>query len=294
MTAKTLERRVRAEVMRAGVPREVVEKDYAIGYVLAGMYALPALRGRLIFKGGTALRKAYFPDYRFSEDLDFTALPGNDDLEPLIQEAVARSEKALQEQGAFGISATRYPTREPHPDGQHAFRIHVQFPWQRRASCSLKVEITMDEPVLADVMQLQLMHGYGETLDCTMSCYALEEVVAEKLRALLQTRACLAQRGWARPRARDYYDLWQLLCEHPQTVDLDGAARIVPAKCEVRRISFKGPDDFFDESVVQRARLDWWEGLRRMVADPPEFDACLRELRPPVSALVKRALSPAG
>ena len=74
----------------------------------------------------------------------------------------------------------------------------------------------------------------------------------------------------------------------------DGAARIVPAKCAVRRVSFKGPDDFFDESVVQRARLDWQEGLRRMVADPPELDACLRDLRPPVSALVKRALSPAG
>jgi predicted nucleotidyltransferase component of viral defense system len=294
LMAKTLERRVRAEVMRAGVPREVIEKDYAIGYVLAGMYGLPALGRRLVFKGGTALRKAHFPDYRFSEDLDFTALPGSDDLEPLIKEAAARAEKALQEQGDFGVSVTRYPTREPHPDGQHAFRIHVQFPWQRRMSCSLKVEISMDEPVLAEVVQLPLLHGYGETLDCTMGCYALEEVVAEKLRALLQTRARLAERGWARPRARDFYDLWQLLCARPEAVDVDGAARIVPAKCEVRRVSFAGPDDFFDESVLQRARLDWREGLRRMVADPPEFEVCLLDLRPPVSALVKRALSPAG
>ena len=117
MTTETLERRVRAEVLRAGVPREVIEKDNAIGYVLAGMYGLPALGRRLVFKGGTALRKAYFPDYRFSEDLDFTALPGSDDLEPLIKEAAARVEKALQGQGDFGISVTRYPTREPHPTG---------------------------------------------------------------------------------------------------------------------------------------------------------------------------------
>ncbi|MBW6474015.1 MAG: nucleotidyl transferase AbiEii/AbiGii toxin family protein [Anaerolineaceae bacterium] len=28
----------------------------------------------LVFKGGTCLRKCYFPDYRFSENLDFTAI----------------------------------------------------------------------------------------------------------------------------------------------------------------------------------------------------------------------------
>ena len=30
------------------------------------------LRDKLAFKGGTALKRAYYPDYRFSEDLDFT------------------------------------------------------------------------------------------------------------------------------------------------------------------------------------------------------------------------------
>jgi len=291
---ETLDRRVRAEVMRSGVSREVVEKDYAIGHVLFGMYGLPALTRRLVFKGGTALRKAHFQDYRFSEDLDFTALAGSDDLEPLIREAAVRAEQALQEQGAFGVSVSRYPTRGPHPDGQQAFRVHVQFPWQRRASCSLKVEITTDEPLLAEMVHLPLVHEYGETLDCTMGCYALEEVVAEKLRALLQMRARLTERGWARPRARDYYDLWQLLCVRRGTVDVDGAAQMLPAKCDVRKVSFEGPDDFFDERVVQRARLDWQEGLRRMVADPPDFDPCLRDLREPVGALVDRALSSAG
>lgn len=79
--AESLERRLRAEVARSGVPRDVVEKDYAIGYVLAGVCAVPSVRDRLVFKGGTALRKLYFADYRFSEDLDFTALPGSGDLE---------------------------------------------------------------------------------------------------------------------------------------------------------------------------------------------------------------------
>jgi len=206
-----LERRIRAETSRSGVPRDVVEKDYAIGYVLAGVCAVPDLNSRLVFKGGTALRKAYFKDYRFSADLDFTALPGSGDLESLVQEAAFCAADALQQQGDFAVSMDRYPVRDPHPGGREAFRAHVRFPWQRRALCSLKVEITVDEPVLGEIVQLPLAHGYDEPLSSIIGCYSLDEVVADKLRALLQTRASLATRGWARPRSRDYYDLWQIL-----------------------------------------------------------------------------------
>jgi hypothetical protein len=50
----------------------VVERDYVLSWVLAGLYRQSALAKGLVFKGGTALRKCYFPDYRFSADLDFT------------------------------------------------------------------------------------------------------------------------------------------------------------------------------------------------------------------------------
>ncbi len=57
---------------RAGVRVELQERDYALGWFLLGLAQTPALVRALVFKGGTALRKTYFPDYRFSEDLDFT------------------------------------------------------------------------------------------------------------------------------------------------------------------------------------------------------------------------------
>ncbi len=50
----------------------VVEKDYALGWLLAGLSAHPALAESWIFKGGTCLKKCFFETYRFSEDLDFT------------------------------------------------------------------------------------------------------------------------------------------------------------------------------------------------------------------------------
>lgn len=50
----------------------VVEKDYALGWFLAGISAHPVIGPRWVFKGGTCLKKCYFETYRFSEDLDFT------------------------------------------------------------------------------------------------------------------------------------------------------------------------------------------------------------------------------
>ena len=51
---------------------QIVEKDYALGWILAGIYQHEALAQDWIFKGDTCLKKCFFETYRFSEDLDFT------------------------------------------------------------------------------------------------------------------------------------------------------------------------------------------------------------------------------
>lgn len=50
-------------------PQPVLEKGYALSYLLVGIAAVSALRESLVFKGGISLRKVYFPGYRFSEGL---------------------------------------------------------------------------------------------------------------------------------------------------------------------------------------------------------------------------------
>src|ERR1035437_5723856 len=64
----------------------VIEKDYMLGWLLAGIAQHEALSQTWIFKGGTCLRKCYYETYRFSEDLDFTATGGGtEDPSTLIQ-----------------------------------------------------------------------------------------------------------------------------------------------------------------------------------------------------------------
>jgi len=58
-----------------------------------------------------------------------------------------------------------------------------------------QTRIPHGEPVLLPPLSKRLFHDYEEPLDATLLCYALEEIIAEKLRALLQTHRNLIERG---------------------------------------------------------------------------------------------------
>ena len=58
---------------RSGLGDKTIEKDYVLTWVLLAI-AASRLNDILVFKGGTAIKKMYIPDYRFSEDLDFTLM----------------------------------------------------------------------------------------------------------------------------------------------------------------------------------------------------------------------------
>jgi predicted nucleotidyltransferase component of viral defense system len=288
VTASPLEGRFRRESRQNGVPRDVIEKDFVLLYVLAGIAGVEHLASSLVFKGGTALRKCYFADYRYSEDLDFTAVDtsGAEALETALENAVAVSRELLQTVGAFDAEVDRYLQRGEHPDGQQAFRVHIRLPWQPRPMCSVKIEVTFEEPVLLESVVLPLIRGPEAVPDSVLSCYALEEIVAEKLRALLQTKAHIDRHGWARPRSRDYFDLWQLLVHRDVAIDRAVVGELLPRKCAVRGVGYAGAADFFAAEVIDRARADWNTDLPRLAGRVADFDACLRDLRVPVEKIV--------
>ena len=186
------------------VPIDAVEFDYGLSYVLAATYAQANLRESLVFKGGTALHKAYFPDYRFSVDLDFTALggPRGDKLERTVESVARDVEQMLSEYGPFAVTSTRRTERSAHPSGQEAFVVQIQFPWHRSPQRSIKIEITVDEPVALEPEIHPLLHPYGEALEVHLPVYRLEEIVAEKLRTPLQAQKRVDEGSWARNCAR--------------------------------------------------------------------------------------------
>ena len=87
----------------------IVEKDYVLGWILAGINAHEELTESWVFKGGTCLKKCYFETYRFSEDLDFT-LRNEDHLdEEFLQPVFGRSHRLGD--GTIGTEHSRRPAR---------------------------------------------------------------------------------------------------------------------------------------------------------------------------------------
>jgi predicted nucleotidyltransferase component of viral defense system len=211
---KPLRARLDTARRQNGMPWEVLERDYLLSWLLAGIGQIAPLRETLVFKGGTALKKCYFGDYRFSEDLDFSGLPGvptGKAMEEAVREATRVANRLLNEYAPATLTCERYTEKEPHPGGQEAFAIRAQFSWQKQPQTRVIIETAVDEPVLRPTPQRLMLHEYGEPLQIPVVVYGLEEIVAEKLRAILQHIEKLESRGWSRSRARDYYDLWRVL-----------------------------------------------------------------------------------
>ena len=278
---RPLRLRIQEAARQYGVPQNLIEKDYALTYALAGLASHPDLGDTLLFKGGTALKKVFFGDYRFSEDLDFSArsAPKDRELESAIHQAVQHAAELLSEHGPFSVEAVRRAEQEPHPAGQDAFLVRVQFPWHPRPLCQIKVEITHDELVVLTPRKRTLIHGYDEDLHQRVSCYQLEEIVAEKLRALLHTHQRIVARGWGRQHARDYYDLWRILDTFFDTLDAQDIRRALTAKAQHRQLSFVDVNDFFTDELVTTARVQWEGSLRPVVTQLPDCDSALERLR---------------
>jgi predicted nucleotidyltransferase component of viral defense system len=85
-----------------GLQPRVVEKDYILGWVLAGIARDEELSRAWLFKGGTCLKKCFFETYRFSEDLDFTVIePAQLDSDFLCQSARKRDPRSACKRHPF-------------------------------------------------------------------------------------------------------------------------------------------------------------------------------------------------
>ena len=286
---KPLRTRLQEARKRLGVPWEVLERDYLLSWILAGIENVDELRDTLVFKGGTALKKCYFGDYRFSQDLDYSGLPGapkGDAMEQAIRQACSATVQLLDAYAPVEIECERYVERAPHPAGQEAFTIRGRLPWHRRPSTRVMVEISMDEEVVKPVQEREIIHEYGEPIEARVKVYALEEIIGEKLRAILQHVEKLKQRGWGRSRARDYYDLWRILKAYRDDLDLSGFPGFLKRKCEVRGVGFDRPDDFFQDRMISYVKETWNQWLEPLVPDLPAFDTVVGELRPQIESIV--------
>lgn len=246
------------------IPEAVIERDYVLAWFLTGLAQHP-LRNVLAFKGGTALRRCWFEDYRFSEDLDFTIIKPTslDDILDGLQEIFARVHNAC----GLMIEFDRHD-RHGHQNS-HTFYLRYQGPLP--APNDVKVDITVNEALCFELQDRPIYRTYDEFSDLpdglTVKTYAIEEIAVEKLVALSDR---------ARNEPRDLYDLWHLL----NSCDLRIAElrREIETKLAFRQRQLHG----FEQAIAkkqERLKRIWSTRLAHQVARLPMFDDVFREVQ---------------
>lgn len=267
---------------KTGLPWEVVERDYLLSWILYGISQNSLLYQTLIFKGGTALKKCYFGEYRFSEDLDFTGInnvPTGHAMQKAIKEACEQASAQLNFYAPIEIICKPHLEQNPHPRGQEAFDIYSRFSWHRQPQVHIMVEITIDEPLLKPAIPRAILHEYEESINGQIMTYQLEEIIAEKLRSILQHLQTLERRGWARSRARDYYDLWRIFDTYQDQLNFSEFKILLQKKCQVRDVSFLDHNSFFHPTLLSTIEKTWEQWLAPLVPNLPPYEIVINELR---------------
>lgn len=251
------------------IPESVLERDYCIAWFLIGLSQVPSLRNKLIFKGGTALRRCHFPEYRFSADLDFTL------LKPISFEQIKRDLGSVYDIVKQAANITfRFSRHDltPHQNS-HTFYLHYEGPLPVTTTAKeIKVDITISERVFYPPEELEVLRSCDEFTDFPSGkkilVYSLLEIAAEKTLALLDP---------ARTEPRDLYDLWYLT-DQKNAIVLSDCLPAIHAKLTHRS---KKLDAVRGEFSKKEARLKktWDSRLAAQMASLPKFDQVYRTVK---------------
>lgn len=250
------EEEIRRTARRKNLNVGLTEKDYVIEWLLKGIYE-SNIKDNLIFKGGTAIKKVYFPEsWRFSHDLDFTALYlDSENIKNQLKEIFNDIEKK---------SLIKLEFKSFHATSGSII-ANVQFSGPLNAKNRIRVDITLDEKVITKSVLKVIDSQYPDIGRYNIRVYSLEEILIEKIRSILQ-----------RGKSRDYYDVWMLL--KVEKFDLEELRKLLIEKCQFRGIEFN-PELIFNENKLNEAKRFWEVGLKDLVKELPDFDFVINELK---------------
>lgn len=177
------------------VPPEVIEKDFLIELILFYLSKDKLLKDNLIFRGGTSLRKIYYPDYRYSEDLDFVL----EHLEDIRQYEKAFEELLLRINKDYPFQLKQHA--EYH-DGRWQAFVNYDIISEIRGNKELKIDVCLEQ-IIPDFRKREILFSYPgfEKAESSIYTYDLESIISEKVGRILDVVN----------EARDIYDLWYLL-----------------------------------------------------------------------------------
>jgi len=274
-----LQKEIASIAAQKGVVKSTIDKDWALGHFVDAIFSIPELRQKLILKGGTCLKKCYIPDYRFSEDLDFTSIDKDfkltrkhlNDITALLEKRVEmpthiESLKELKYKDQLtGYEAIIRFWGSDHPRNVSPPPSHC---WQAKVT----IEIILYELVLFSVSNRDVIHNYSDKLTgnaLQVPCYCIEEVLAEKMRSLIQ-------RSYTAPR--DFYDIWYL-SKHFPGLGYKSVVDVFHKKLAFKGHTFSGIEQLINPENDKRLAAAWKNSLVHQIPEElPDYENVKNEL----------------
>jgi hypothetical protein len=248
------------------IPEAVLERDYCLAWFLVGL-SRSSLRDLFAFKGGTALKRCYMGDYRFSDDLDFTLVRATS-FEEILAELELISTEVHKASGII----IRY-SREDRKSHQNSYAFYLAYegPLPGMTVKEVKVDVANEERIVLPLQEKPVLKGYKEYEDlpddATILVYSLEEILTEKVVALADR---------ARNEPRDLYDVWYLT--EIKNMHLSALIPEIKAKLEFRGRGLKGIGEEFGKKEARLKKL-WRARLAGQMAELPHFEQVFRSVQ---------------
>lgn len=257
---------------KLGLSLDVIEKDYVLGWVIAGINQDAELRDNWVFKGGTCLKKCFFENYRFSEDLDFT-LKNKNHLNTIFLE---EKFKAISE-WVYENSGIELPIEDINFKERETIRNTISIkgkvgyhgPIRRLGSLPrIKLDLTADEALISKPVKSVVYHSYSDLQKDLFYIYSYSyaEIFAEKLRATIE-----------RSLPRDLYDVVEIYRRKdllPSSVEVK---KILIKKCEFKGVRLPDKELMKDTEKITEIRNAWNNMLKHQLKDLPAMDIYLKE-----------------
>jgi predicted nucleotidyltransferase component of viral defense system len=256
------------------IPLTTVEKDYVLGLILSSFYSHPVLKEDWVFKGGTCLKKLYIPEYRFSEDLDFTIKQQGTTDSNTIKKYLLEAFSKGRELFGLGIESENIKI-DPFLDKDGLF-IQVKIPYQSPLMPSgslpvVKLDLSKEETIEDNTVWRSLVHDYSDEsiVSIPIQSYSLDEIFAEKCRALVQ-----------RTRPRDLYDVINIYEKfYVQSNNFQNFNRVIQRKFHAKNLEFPEPLSQITQEKFEETRHSWSYMLRHQVQHLEDIQIYIEKYR---------------
>ncbi len=250
-----------------GLRFDQAEKDYVILWILSAISSNEIASTQWAFKGGTCLRHCFYRGFRFSEDIDFSCQASEANV--LNAQSVLK-QAALEVQEASGILIDIKDVRSSDNQAQAEILLEYSLRGSRRRGLPLvQSHLTFDEPLYTPTERKRVAPAYSDLNDFEIQTYSKVEIVAEKMRALIQQ-----QEKW--PRPRDLYDLWYIFSVRGERFPKAKLKDIFEKKCHVRSVP-PDPSLLISSTLQEWNRRAWDAQLAPTVKSLPDYDRVWEE-----------------